>query len=220
MLGPIALVHVALPVAGALVAAFGAVRCWRLLRYGDDPRLRKLMWFYGLFATSLVSVAIWTARLALDVGEAAGFVDGHAQLVEAWGAALSGTERLDVFLVLHHGLLLASLGVAVDAFRARPAAAAGVAAATLVGALGATVLGALAVEAALALYLAIRAIINHHKRKTPGALQVAAGFLLFFAGHLGYFLFHEPAVARTPLGDLAALLGLILLVRLLPRPTG
>lgn len=37
------LAHVLLPSAVAAAAGFGAWRCWRLLRYGRDPRLLKLM---------------------------------------------------------------------------------------------------------------------------------------------------------------------------------
>lgn len=77
----------------------------------------------------------------------------------------------------------------------------------------------MALEAALALYLAAQAALNHRERRSPGALQVAVGFLMFFLGHLSFFLYHHPGAARTPLGDVLALVGVVLLVQLLPGPS-
>lgn len=214
------LAHVLLPGAVAAAAGSGAWRCWRLLRYGRDPRLAKLMAFYGLFAASLVSMAIWTGEVASSVDttlaevHAAG-ANGSMEDVHAMFAA---AHRVDAFLLAHHALMLASLGVAVRAFRHRHSGAP-VAAALAFASFAPFIPLALALEAAMTLYLAVNAVVNHMERRSPGALQVAAGFLLFFLGHLSYFLFHHPGAARTPLGDVLSLVGIALLVQLLPRPS-
>jgi hypothetical protein len=208
--------HVALPSAVAAAAGFGAWRCRQLLRLAFDARLQKLMWFYGLFAASLIPMAIWTGQLAATVSGTL----PSASLFEASGAwhdAFAGAERVDALLAAHHALMLASLAVAVLAFRQRSAGS--VVAAVGIALLGPLVLGALAAEAAMTLYLAVHAVRNHARRRSPGALQVAAGFLLFFLGHLSFLVFYHPVAVRTPLGDVLAFVGVVLLVRLLPRPT-
>jgi len=208
----VVLAHILLPGAVAAAAGSGAWRCWRLLRYGSDPRLARLMWFYGLFAASLVPWVIWVANVhAGGHGDLAGTLGGHHD-----GSA--GVERVNGFLLAHHALMLASLGVAVRAFshRRTPEAAAAAAGLALFGPF---IPVALAFEAAMTLYLAIQAILNHKERRSPGALQVAAGFLLLFLGHLSFFLFHAPGAGRTPLGDIFALVGIVLLAQLLPRPS-
>lgn len=209
------LAHVLLPSAVAAAAAFGGWRSWRLLRYARDPRLVKLAWFYGLFAASLVAYAVWIAQ-AHAGASFGGLHSGNLSEVHEGFAA--GAERIDVFLLAHHALMIASLGVAVQAFshkRTQPAVVAAVGLAFL----GPYVTVALALEAAMTLYLAVQAVLNHMERRSPGALQVAAGFLLFFVGHLTFFLFHHPGATRNPLGDVFALVGIVLLVRLLPRPS-
>jgi len=203
------LVHILLPGSVAAAAGFGAWRCWRLLRYGHDPRLLKLAWFYGLFAASLVFYAVWMGQVAATVGDIP-FADFHS--------AFTGAEHVDTFLLLHHAFMLASLGVAVQAFSHKRPSGPAVAMAGLAF-LGPLIPVVLAVESTLTLYLAVQAILNHRQRRSPGALQVAAGFLLFFLGHLSFFVFYHPGVARTPLGDMFALVGIVLLVRLLPRPS-
>lgn len=208
--------HMFLPSAVAAAAAVGAWRCWRLLRYARDPRLQMLMWFYALFASSFVPWAIWMGQVAFQMGDAWSLLhDGNATgpLHDDFAAA----ERVDVFLVSHHLLMLASLGVAVTAFGRKrdgiPVAAVALAA------LAPFIPVVLALEAAMTLYLAARAILNHRQRRSPGALQVAAGFSLFFIGHLSFFLLHRPGAGRSPLGDVLALVGIVLLVQLLPRPS-
>ena len=208
------LAHILLPCAVAFTAGLGAWRCWELLRYGDDVRLRKLLWFYGLFAVSLVPMIVWTARLAAAVGGSleSGFPHNagglHGQFAEA------GADSL--LLVVHHALMIASLAVAVQAFTpSRPPLVAVAALAFIEH----TVWVALAIEALLTLYLAAQALRNHRSRRSPGALHVAIGFGLFFLGHLSILILHQPGGARTPLGDLITLVGLVVLVRLLPRPT-
>lgn len=209
--------HLVLPLLVASAAGLGAWRCWRLLRYAEDPRLQRLMWFYGLFAASLVAFAIWMGRLAVSAGEDLPGGDFPAAFGSLHGGFAAG-QRVDVFLVVHHALMLASLGVAVEAFRPRRLAPLSVAAAGLAF-VGPSILLALAVEALLTLYLAVRAVLNHRRRPTPGALQVAAGFLFFFLGHLSLLAFYVPGSARNPIGDALSLVGIVILVRLLPRPT-
>lgn len=120
--------HGLLPAAVAVTAGVGVWKCARLLRYGRDPRLLKLMWFYGLFGASLVAITIWTGQLAASI-ESTGHHIGN--LTESHDAGqFFGEERVNLFLVAHHLLMLASLGVAVQAFgHRRPAivAAAGLA---------------------------------------------------------------------------------------------
>lgn len=210
--------HVALPFAIAVAAAFGAWRNWRLLRIASDPRLTKLLWFYSLFALSMISIVIWTGQLTAeataglshDADVTGGHQEGHSEFVDG--------QRFDAYLAAHHAFMLASLAVAVQAFSHRRRAGT-VAAAAGLAVLAPLIPFVLALEAALTLYLAVEAILNHRERRSPGALQVAAGFFLFFIGHLSFFLFYHPGAARTPIGDVFALVGIVVLVRLLPRPT-
>ena len=74
----------------------------------------------------------------------------------------------------------------------------------------------LALEAALTLYFAVQALLNHIERRSPGALQVAAGFSLFFVGHLLYFTGHEAGRGHQGIGDVLTLVGILLLVQVLP----
>jgi hypothetical protein len=210
----VVLAHIFLPSAVAAVAGFGAWRCWRLLRYARDPRLLKLMWFYALFAASLIPWIIWVGQPALHVVDALSHTGNHSVDVHGTFAA----ERVNGYLIAHHVLMLGSLGVAIQAFGHKRT---GTPAAAVVGLafFGPLIPVVLAIEAAMTLYLAVRAILNHMERRTPGALQVAAGFLLFFIGHLSFFLLHHPGAARTPIGDMLALVGIVLLVQLLPRPS-
>lgn len=217
------LAHILLPSAIAITAAFGAWRCWRLLQYAQDPRLTKLMWFYGLFAASLVFMAIWTGQLSAEVaGSSAGM--HHEETSGSFGdlhSSFSSRQEVNIFLLAHHILMLVSLGVDVQAFSHKREESTAVHSFILVplGALAPFIIVGLAFQAAMTLYLAVRAILNHMERRTPGALQVALGFLLFSIGHLGFFIFHQPGAARSPLGDIFALVGIVLLVQLLPRPS-
>jgi hypothetical protein len=218
---PLVLAHVFLPAAVAAAAAVGVWRCVRLLRYASDARLSKLAWFYGLFAASMVMMTVWTAEVAPVVSETLGDAhDGNfTGSLDDMHTAFAAAERVDVFLLAYHALMLASLGVAVAAFGHRRSPGGGAAAVLSFGVFAQFIPVALAVEAALTLYLAVQAILNHVDRRTPGALQVAAGFFLFFLGHLSYFVLHHPGAARTPLGDVVSLVGIALLVQLLPRPS-
>lgn len=207
-------VHGLPPASIAVAAGVGMWRCARLLRYGRDLRLSKLMWFYGLFAASLVAITIWTGQLSASL-DATGRHDGN--FTHQGYAQFVGEERINAFLIAHHVLMLASLGVAVQAFGHKRTGTAAAAAGLV--ALSPFIPVVLAAEAALTLFLAVTAFLNHRERRSPGALQVTVGFFLFFVGHLSYFLLHHPGATRNPLGDILALVGIVLLVRLLPRPT-
>ena len=47
---------------------------------------------------------------------------------------------------------------------------------------------------------------------------MAAGFALFFLGHLLFFLGHEAGRGRQGIGDILTLVGIVLLVQVLPAP--
>lgn len=222
--GP-ALAPALLQAIAALAAGYGAWRCIQLQRFAPDRRLMVLGWFFGLFAVALALLTAWTLgystpnREALTIipfgndpsnGTFPGFPRG------AGAFEPRGDERVNLLLVGHHGLMLASLSVGVVAFGRRHPAEATAAAALGLVSFGELVPTMLALEAGLTLYLAARALINHVDRRTPGAVQVALGFLLFFMGHLLFFLNHRPGFARTGIGDVLGLVGIILLVQVLP----
>jgi hypothetical protein len=138
-----------------------------------------------------------------------------------------GTENANLWLAGHHLLILAALVVGVWAFgphrpAKEPTVAAGFAVLGLslsFGFVGELVPTMLALEAGLMLYLAIRAYLNHVQVRSPGAIQVAMGFLLFFAGHLVLSVLHQPGMGHAALGDVLNLVGLVLLVQVLPPTT-
>ncbi|MHB8634396.1 MAG: hypothetical protein ACYDBQ_10620 [Thermoplasmatota archaeon] len=198
-------------------AGYGAFRCLRLQRFASDRRLSVLAWFFGLFAISVLLQAAWQ----IDVGAGAEpFWHGHflnrtPQLTpRAFPPEDVSGERVNVLLAGSHAAMLASLVVAVWAFGHRKATAAPVFLPWV--AVGDLVPLMLAFEAGVALYLAARAFINHVERRSPGALQVALGFLLFFVGHLLFYLAHAPGMGRESVGDVLALVGIVLLVQVLP----
>lgn len=208
MSGP-TIAAVALQIVTAMVAGWGALRCMQLQRYGKDPRLVSLAWFFGLFAASLIAHGIWEAQLTSGA---------PPQRLDFGLQGPVGGENVTLWLFLHHALMVASLAVAVVAFgkRAPPAA---IAPAFLL-AFSDLVPLMLAMEAALTLYLGVRAWLNHMERKSPGALQVALGFGLFFIGHLLFFIQHRPGAGRTGIGDVVSLVGIVLLVQMLPGRRG
>ncbi len=217
---------VVIELAVAAIAGYGAARCNQLQRYGTDPRLRALSWFFGLFATSMVFAALWSLQLIA-------YASGDGPRFDR----PQGRERVTAMLVLQHLVMLASLIVAVRAFgRPRlprtnesqpptvwlwPLALAPLVVwplAQLRSAIGTAVPLVLAAETGLTLYIAIRATLNHLERRTRGALQVAAGFGLFFLGQFLVFVLRVPGAARGMLGDILLLIGIVLLVQILPRP--
>lgn len=148
-----------------------------------------------------------------------------------------GAERVNLWLTGHHALMLSAFVVGVWAFghrrRATPPASPPIAPALLTSpmmalpaimaafaAVGDLVPAMLALEAGLALYLAARAFLNHIEVRSPGAVQVALGFALFFVGHLLFYVSHQPGYGHNPLGDILDLVGVALLVQALPGKSG
>lgn len=219
--------------AGAL-AIYGAWRCIELQRLASDPRLKALAWFFGLFAASVLSHAAWELQIgaAMDELHRGGLnrtTGGNITFEPipgrgSWFWRPAGAEGLTPLLVGHHLLMLASLAVGVVAFARRPVEPDESSHVWLpvLPAIGLVWVGQfipllLALQAALTLYLAVKALLNHMERKTPGALQVALGFGLFFLGHLMFFLAHRPGQGRHGIGDILSLVGILLLVQMLPR---
>ena len=223
-------------VATVAAAGYGAYRCIRLQRYGTDRRLMALAWFFGLFAIAVGLLAIWQINYGdpRPGPDGAGFrVDfGPPMDNETFNQTMperlrpirggdffrpQGDERVNILLTGHHIFMLASLIVAVVAFgRKRPVESGAAAAIVSFGFVGDLVPAMLALEAGLTLYLAARAFIHHVERRSPGAVQAALGFGLFFLGHLLFYLSHTPGYARAGLGDVLGLVGITLLVQLLP----
>lgn len=203
MVNPPTIATIALQLIAATVASWGTLRCMQLQKFGKDPRLASLAWFFGLFAVSLLAHVIWEAQIGQPAGNPLG------------GGRPVGGENVTVWLFLHHVAMVASLAVAVVAFgrRPRPETLAVPAVLLLFSDLVPLLL---ALQAALTLYLAVRAWLNHMERKSPGALQVALGFALFFTGHLLFFIQHRPGTGRSAIGDVVALVGITLLVQMLP----
>lgn len=230
------LLPILLQAAAATVAVVGLWRATTLHRLLPDPRLRRLQWFFGLLAGALAVHALGGLRLLRRFEETRaptrggrrpppGFEGPDFAVFDGWAWAI----------LLHHLLLLAAFAVAIRAFgtprRDAPegqAAPAG----PLALALPLLALPLLAVplrstvailglaEAVLALYLALRSLLNHAERRTRGALQAAVGFLLFFVSHTLFWLLHVPRGPRPLWGELLELVGVLLLVGVLPAPRG
>ncbi len=218
---------VVLQVAAGIVAGYGAWRCMELQRFGRDRRLMALAWFFGLFAASVLAHAVWEVQIhdvvRPDFAENGSFPQSQQGPRGGFGdrpfLRPEGTENVTILLFAHHLLMAGALGLAVVAFgRKRPSTVetTGAAAVVSLAFFSNLVPLLLGLEAALTLYLAVRALVNHMERKTPGALQVAIGFLLFFIGHLLFFVSHRPGRGRDSIGDVLALVGIILLVQVLP----
>lgn len=219
MIPPDSLAAAALQLGAAAAAGYGAWLCVRLQRYGSDRRLRALAWFFGLFALSVAVHAVWEWQIGQILASGQRFFiavppgGGPPRVFQP-----AGDENVDIWLAGHHLLMLASLGVGVLAFGRRRSPRATTAAAAAIGLAWFSDLVPLmlALEAALTLYLAVQALLNHIERRSPGALQVATGFALFFLGHLLYFTSHETGHGRQGIGDILTLVGIILLVQVLP----
>ncbi len=219
----IAVTVVQLATAGA--ALCGVWRCRRLQRYGSDRRLTALAWFFGLFAAAVLLNVAWQAQVGVAFEERLGGAlvgpgPGNATHgAPPYGFTLfrpEGVERANLWLAGHHALMLASLVVGVWAFGTRRPEAPAVAAAAGFVFIGELVPTMLALEAGVALYLAARAFLNHVAVKSPGALQAALGFLLFFVGHLLFSVAHQPGMGHAAFGDVLNLVGIVLLVQVLP----
>lgn len=214
-----AIAAIALQLGAGALAGWGAWRCMDLQRYGKDPRLRALALFFGLFAASVVAHAVWEYQIGNVVQGAPIEAFGNRTPGEGFGLFRpAGIENVTIWLFVHHVLMTASLAVGVVAFgHKRPEHTETVAAAGLLLFFSDLVPLLLGLQAALTLYLAVRAWVNHQTRQSPGALQVALGFLLFFIGHLVFFLAHRPGQTRQGIGDVLTLVGIALLVQVLPR---
>lgn len=188
---------------GAIVVAAvaGLVRVAGLRAFADDARLRRLGWFFGLFAGALGVEVVVTA-----------FLLGHGV-----AGVAAAPRALALLVLLHHGLMIAALVVALRTFAVPWHAPAAVAPALLFvkGDSHYLLLGL--VEALLTLYLAVASAVNHRRRRTKGALRVAAAFALVFLGHLVFFLVVHHAVVRPFWGEALTLAGVLLLVRSVPR---
>lgn len=162
--------------------------------------------------------------------------DGNGTGNGTWSWAPGEGRRIDrIFTVpvqrmwpfwLHHGLALAALAAASFAYL-RPASLEGnghgsVAPAVVgIGALPTIVVASAILqtaEALLALVPAVLAAVNWRRRRTPGSLQVAAGFALLAASHLAALavVVVRPLVL-VPVFDLLALAGIATLVLAVPR---
>jgi hypothetical protein len=205
------------------VAVYGTVRCLRLQRFARDPRLMALAWFFGLFAAAILLNAAWQVQIGANASFGPGHQGAFNGTFEPRGPLdhgllrPEGTEHANLWLTGHHALMLASFVVGVWAFghRVRPQAQAILAPAVL-GLVSDLVPAMLALEAGLTLYLAARAYLNHVEVRSPGAVQVALGFGLFFAGHLVFYVAHQPGLGHNPVGDILNLVGITLLVQVLP----
>lgn len=190
--------------AGIVVAAVaGLTRVAGLRAFADDARLRRLSWFFALFAAA-VGVQVLVSTFLL--GESP--VDRVALL-----------RPLATLVLLHHALMLAALLVALRTFAVPWHPAAIAPAFLLIGHNGHYALLGL-VEALLTLYLAVAAAANQHRRKTTGSLRVAAGFLLLFVGHLLFFLLLHHDGPRPFWGEGLTLAGVLLIVSSVPRRLG
>lgn len=186
---------------GIVVAAVaGLVRVAGLRAFADDLRLRRLGWFFGLFAGALGVEAVVTA-----------FLLGHGG-----AGAIAVPRSLALLVLLHHGLMLAALVVALRTFAVPWHAPAAVAPALLVLRHDSHFVFLGLAEALLTLYLAVASAVNHRRRRTRGALRVAAAFALVFLGHLAYFLVLHHVGVRPFWGEALTLAGVLLLVRSVP----
>lgn len=193
--------------AGIVVAALaGLVRVAGLRAFADDLRLRRLGWFFGLFAGAVGVEVVVTAFL---LGAAQAHVAG----------AVAAARPLTLLVLLHHGLMVAALIVALRTFAVpwRQAAPAAVAPALLFLKHDAHFVALGFAEALLTLYLAVAGAVNHHRRRTRGALRVAAAFALISLGHLVYFLVLHHLGVRPFWGEALTLAGILLLVQSVPK---
>lgn len=218
MVSSTAIAAIALQLGAGAIAGWGAWRCIELQQYGKDPRLRALAAFFGLFAASVIAHAIWEYQIGQAFTGTRIQEFGNRTPGEGFNLFRpAGTENVTIWLLGHHVLMTAGLAIAVYAFgRKHPEHTQPVAAAGLLVFFSDLVPLLLGLQAALTLYLAVRAWLNHMERKSPGALQVALGFLLFFIGHLVFFLEHRPGRGRQGIGDVLTLVGIALLVQVLP----
>lgn len=227
-----ALAGAIIQVGTAAVALYGAWRCVRLQRFASDSRLKALAVFFALFAAGVALHAAWQVEVGAPPPPGPWGTHAGYPMPSPANATLGprdhdlfrpeGDEQVNILLAASQALTIASLVVAVWAFGHRrqdgggPALPPAALAVTPFVVLGTLVPLMLALEAGLALYLAARALVNHVEQRSAGALQVALGFLLFFAANLVIYLAHEPGWGHDRLGDVLGLVGIVLLVQALP----
>jgi len=216
----VSLVLIVLGVVPLLRAPFlfvGYARTRRLQRDVGDPRLRALGWFFLLYGLATVFLFVLHITFPLeqqgiDVGSLAGqlLLPDHAPLA-AWA-----------LLWIRHALILAALLPVASAYLRRPGVLESTAPALLPLALGMMALQTF--EAALALLPAVLTFRNYRGRHTRRSRDVATGFGLLAAGHLGLVLIlldppRAVAAHLIVLGQILALGGAIRLALSVPRRT-
>lgn len=201
MAAPGVLLAFLLQAAIVVAAVAGLVRVAGLRAFADDARLRRLGWFFALLAGALGVEGLVTAFL----------------LGQASSGGIDVPHALWLLVLARHGLMLAALAVALRTFEVPWHAPAAVAPAFLLLRHDAHFVYLGLAEGLLTLYLAIAGAVNHHRRRTKGALRVAAAFLLIFLGHLVYFLVLHRIAVRPFWGEALTLAGVLLLVAAVPR---
>jgi hypothetical protein len=227
-----------LSLALSVLPFIGYGRTQRLQGFVRDPRLAALGWFFLLYgiATLVQSggvVVLWHGEglqptpfhfnetFNGTVNGTAGERAFHVRFTNSTGEMVR-----DHFAVaarpawpfwLHHGLVLAALGVVAYAYL-RPAvtAAAGALAAVPFFTVSNAVIQS--AEMLLALVPTVVSVLNWRRRRTKGSLQVAVGFGLLALAHLASVavVFVRPP-ALVPLFDVLALAGIATLVFAVPR---
>ncbi len=213
---------IGIQLAAAAVAAGGAWRAAALRRDYPDPRLARLQWFFILYGGAVAVHAVggiqrWLSGGTGDQGPGApGPPPGPPQ-----PGLLDLADPLSWHIVGHHVLLLAALLLGLVAFgtmrRRAHAGTAGAAGAAALALPGFLIPGATLVEAALSFIIAARSGLNYWHLRRASALRVAAGFALFFLGHLLFYLLRDPSGPRPMIGEVLALAGSIVLVTALPK---
>ena len=222
-----------LSLALAVLPFIGYGRTQRLQGFVRDPRLAALGWFFLLYG--IAAIVQSGGAVVFFHGEAAGNatafpVNGtpgpefavHAEN----GTGAGGFVRGDRFVVaarpawpfwIHHGLVLAALGVVAYAY-VRPAATPAAAALAAVPFFLVSNAVFQSAETLLALVPTVMSTVNWRQRRTAGSLQVAVGFGLLALAHLASMgvVFLRPPVL-VPLFDVLALAGISTLVLAVPR---
>ncbi len=203
MLPPGPLTVLLLQAATVVTALVGVARLVQLYRLAADRRIVRLALFFGLFAAAVAVQVFVTLSFVPLERPPPGFP----------------RERPPIWTgILHHVLMLASLAVAVRAYGSPGRAATEGAPAAALGPMLFARTGLLRMaEAGITLYIAVRALMNYRHRRNPGSLAVAAGFALFFLGHLSFWIFHPQRGPRPFWAELLTLGAVILLVSRVPR---
>ncbi len=200
LLPPGPLVVLLFQVATVTTALLGVARLAHLYRLAADRRVARLALFFGLFAAAVAVQVFVTWSFVMEGRPPPGAPRARPPVWTAFA---------------HHALMLAALSVAVRAYgglgRQKEVAAA---------ALGPMLFGRAGLlrmaEAGIALYIAVRALLNYRQRRNPGSLVVASGFALFFLAHLSFWIFQPQRGPRPYWAELLTLTAIILLVSRIP----